>query len=256
MDIKEDWVNKIHCDALEIEKWEDFIEFINSNEDALKGCLYRGQRDSNWKLRPSFFRLINNHSSEDIIQRLYNQQLEQFKLHTRGRHAISYDSPFDDDLVWWSLGQHYGLATPLLDWVRSPYVATFFSFLKDRINSACQPSKRAIYIFDYNEFKKIENIGNGSQSNYIEKVNTLTHDNARLVSQQGELIYISPINQTKNQTIERVLENFSKDFNVERPLLLKVILLETERSKILYRLDQMNINQSTLFGSTPTKGAL
>jgi FRG domain len=244
MNINKEWKCNINDDVLDISKWDDFINFIYSNEDTLKGCFYRGQRNPDWPLKPSIFRIDSESAN---IENLYNRQLKEFKLHTRGRHSIPYDSAYDDELKWWSLGQHYGLATPLLDWVRSPFVAAYFSYYKEANKSTSEKDKRAIFIFDFKKFKEIEDKGRGNQFNYIERVNSLTHDNDRLVSQQGELIYLSPINQTNNQTMEEVIDQFKLDKATEMRLLLKVTLPEDERTKTLYRLDQMNINQSTLF---------
>lgn len=240
MNITESWNSKLQGGILYLDHWDEFIAFINDNNDSLRNCLFRGQQNPKWDLKPSIFR-----STFDSYENLYNQQLKSFKLQTRGKHSIPYDSPYDDDVKWWSLGQHYGLATPLLDWVRSPYVAAFFSYQKKL--KKCNNHKRAIFIFDYYSFEKLENIKPSGQSSYIEKADTLTHDNARLVSQQGELIYLSPINQIQFQTIESALDKFKKEKKIQERLLLKIIIPDTEREKILYRLDQMNINNATLF---------
>src|SRR5262245_25021785 len=118
---------KIKNGELRLNSWEAFIGFINRYKLSLTGCIYRGQSNYQWQLTPSFFRTASTKDNWENRQKAADDHLDNFKKFSRGRHRISYTDPNDEEINWWALGQHYGLATPLLDWVRSPYVAAFFA---------------------------------------------------------------------------------------------------------------------------------
>lgn len=52
----------------------------------------------------------------------------------------NYVERFIDD-IFWGIGQHYGLGTPILDWTSDPYKALFFAFCNEKEND----SKRVVY---------------------------------------------------------------------------------------------------------------
>lgn len=134
---------------LKFNSWDEFISIMTNKQKELKSCIYRGQHDPSWELLPSLYRRINTGNYDEII-RHSNKHLDEFKKHSRGRHKISYTDPNDSDEIWWTLGQHYGLATPLLDWVRSPYVAAYFSF-----NEYSNDDTRSIHILDIQNIKSV-----------------------------------------------------------------------------------------------------
>jgi len=181
---------------------------------------------------------------------LLDSQLSNFKKFTRGRHNISYTDPNDQDEIWWALGQHHGLQTPLLDWVRTPYVASFFSFIEKEKGE----QSRAVFILDIEKIKQILRAYNQSKSNThefdmgtIKIIDLLTHDNKRLVSQQGLFTYIEPSRYKDVQTYLDIFQERCRDQIAGEILLLKITIPPKERSHVLEQLDLMNINEVTLF---------
>lgn len=81
--------------------------------------IWRGQSDSSWNLLASAFRSSSNR--RDIVE----FSLARFQHLCGGKYSLDQNMSEDD---WWVLGRHNGLATPLLDFTFSPFVAVFFAF--------------------------------------------------------------------------------------------------------------------------------
>ena len=131
-------------------------------KDYLDSCsanlLYRGHQDHNWSLQPSLFRNDQTFGIySDAFHNLYNAQFLRIKTFIKGcdqngiqipsdsRHLReellnrnidsslidkiflnSAYAPPDDLYEFLAFAQHYGIPTELLDWSKSPLVASFF----------------------------------------------------------------------------------------------------------------------------------
>jgi hypothetical protein len=215
-----------------VSNWLELTLLIDGYFTHYNDYIFRGQADSDWKLEPSITRALKStYKNAADRNRVIESHKNQFKENIRGRVSFNLSSASDEEI--WSLGQHFGLHTPLLDWTLSPYVALFFSLF-----GPCNSGKRALWAVVKNDIEMIRKKKSRSQKDvYI--VNPLTHYNERLVSQRGLFLNIPT-----NVDLEKWVDT-GEDQNWVT--MYKITFPDSIRSDALSALNNRNINHLSLF---------
>lgn len=230
---------------VELSSWKYFHDFVRQEMLDYAQYVWRGQRDSQWKLESSLDRVLRSKSAffPDSTQRA-RDHLAKFKLAIRGRRG-SNPARIEDENEWWALGQHQALATPLLDWTESPFVALYFAFEKAvrpsnglRSVWALGPigSANRVIIADHKAAKPQPTLPPAT----LDIVRPHQDENSRLVSQAG-LFTRAPLGETVDDWVKRHYAG------KEGATLIKLSIPELGRTECLRTLNKMNINHLTLF---------
>ena len=233
--------------SFRLASWSHFFDFLEAevfqpSHAPKHSYIWRGQRDKEWSLSSSLDRLLarlNLLNSNDLDHSLA-EHLESFKYATRGRRGPTPASLLEND--WWALGQHFGLATPLLDWTRSPFAAAYFAF---ELN-ADPTDYRAVYGLDQNAVRRRnddllegESLEKG-RPRVVEFIDPMSDENQRLVS-QGGLFTRAPVGISIERWVAQEFEGSPAT------VLLKIEIPDQDRPMCLRTLERMNINHLSLF---------
>jgi hypothetical protein len=209
--------------------------------------IWRGQRRSDWSISSSLDRLLQKlnllSASSRALERLSANHLESFAYAARGRRGLN---PRKLDLrtdanEWWALGQHFGLATPLVDWTRSPFAAAYFAF--EEVGSE-QTKDRVVYGLDRLAVERrgaaLGESPDEGRGSVIEFVEPMSDENPRLVSQSG-LFTRAPVGTPVERWVAWAFEGSPA------PVLLRILIPDADRLSCLRTLNRMNINHLSLF---------
>lgn len=218
--------------SIKIENFQQLQRLIEQYKKMHKenNFIFRGQRNCHWKPLSSLEREIN---INDYITKWH---LENFRKLARGRIKEQFllQNYYETEGIreLWSVGQHMGLKTPLLDWTYSLFVALYFAF-EDKQQDNNSPY-RSLYCLD----TSIINIG----SNYVNEVfEPISDPYGRLTAQQGLFITHRAIPKIRN------ILNKKNDQILNIKIARKYFISENLRQEIIDYLDFLGIKTGTIY---------
>lgn len=155
----------------------------------------------------------------------------------------------------WASGQHYEVATPMLDWCYSPFVAAFFAFEEDNIqddfNGCCAQNAtnlyRIVWGLNVKHVSKYVNIEKVCKHHTFDYFDPMSSEHPRLINQRG-LFTITKNGEDILTLVEHKWGEADEKAR-ETPWLIKIGIENSyeNRENFLRGLNTMGINHMSIF---------
>ncbi len=234
-----------------LDSWAEFHDLIARQFKDNPGYIFRGQANAKWRLKSSLDRLEDQYTSYDSVVGGVSHHvdlppvdrdthLQAFRHAVLGRPGVA--SPPADDNECWALAQHHGVATPMLDWTRSPFVALFFAFEEEKEDS----EYRAVFALFPKVLAKKDSCEDPAPISFL-PTNEASY---RLLVQAGLFLNMPPGVELEEYIRSHFdEENSPQYFGGDQFVLMKILIANNNADRVacLKTLNKMNINRMTLF---------
>jgi FRG domain-containing protein len=136
--------------------------------------------------------------------------------------------------------RHHGFPSPLLDWSRSLYVATYFAFAR--------ANAERVAVFVYREYGKAGKVTTSSEAEIVE-LGPYVRGHSRHFLQQSQYTMCKFFHDGDWHFVPHYDVFSGKDPTLDQDHLWKLTAPATERTKVLRILDEHNLNAFSLFQS-------
>jgi FRG domain len=231
--------------VVRVDSWNDFRDEVNAVVGEVFGgtFAFRGQPDSEYELTSSFDRRYGPLSP---MQRARTQRrLEDLFQDIAARSAIATPK---DAVAGMCLGQHFGLATRMLDWTESRYIAAFFAFsslllrYSSSLDAEAARDSRRVSVF---AIRKSSPLWSHETVEILSLGYAAAVDNDRLKRQRG----LFTVNRTQHTSIEHFVQSYMEENPAEVDVtpLYRFDIPVGEARKAIRDLHDMRISHSELF---------
>ncbi len=233
----------------QVSSWQEFLALVES--ETLRGWAFRGQGDASWNLESSLTRRLKQYVPSARWSEQEGRAIRVFKR--KAHYFLNDTSALDDDFRCLALMQHHGAPTRLLDFTKSPYVASYFA-----LHSCSGPA--AVYAVNTPALwhgatppgspQLTREAIDPRNPDYLKKYYLSNNYSVvwpgepwsmdrRIVAQAGTFMLPGKI----DVSVEELLNSYQYD----KPLLAKIVIPESIRAEAMAALYRMNISHATLF---------
>lgn len=246
---------------IELESWEAYCSAVDELRRKYENIsvLFRGQPNSNWRLRTTLERYPK---TSWTIRKYCNlvvdcvRDLESFDDYSGDIPSLSdidreLTENMSDVLVhiptsisfYWTYLRHHGFPSPLLDWTRSPYIAAYFAFCE-----SVRAKNVAVFAF-VDSINGEKHIWKGKPQ--ITAKWLTVHPHVRHKRQQSS--YTVATKAVKNDHQFAPHEHVFREDEIDQDVLIKYVIPSAESMKAMKWLDGKGINYYSLMDD---RGAL
>lgn len=233
-----------------------WAEFKKKAEEPRPQWIFRGQSNANWDLQTTLERSTVVSDSFDFEDELVNEFKRGAKFYLKEEQQPT------TLLEWFSMIQHFGAPSRLLDFTKSPYVAAYFAFEQASLEAEnvaiwivdkIYLYQKAVYFFE----GKISNI---NSNHYAFKDETFEEVFEK--SKEGDFNCLFPVeprnvNQRyhlqqsiflcQGNPYESLMNQLDFIGDIQQKTIMKVTIPTIEKNNAIRDLIKMNISAASLF---------